>query len=54
MKTFKKVLALLLVAALAAGLAIVGTVAYLTHEDEEVNVFTVGNVEVVVVETTER
>lgn len=50
MKTFKKVLALLLVAALAAGLAIVGTVAYLTHEDEEVNVFTVGNVEVELVE----
>ncbi len=50
MKTFKKVLALLLVAALAAGIAVVGTVAYFTHEDEDINVFTIGNVKVELVE----
>ena len=46
----KKTLAILLVVALIATVAIGGTLAYLTDQDAEVNVFTVGNVEIEVEE----
>lgn len=46
----KKTLAILLVVALIATVAISGTLAYLTDRDAEVNIFTVGNVEIEVEE----
>ena len=46
MSKFKKVLSLLLVVAMTAGVAITGTVAYLQDEDSDVNVMTLGNVEI--------
>lgn len=46
----KKTLAILLVVALIATVAIGGTLAYLTDRDAEVNIFTVGNVEIEVEE----
>lgn len=47
MSKFKKVLALMLVAVMTAGIAIFGTMAYLTQDvgDEE-NVFSVGNIDI--------
>ena len=42
----KKFLTLLLTVALTATLAITGTVAYLTDTDQEVNVMTLGNVQI--------
>jgi len=44
MKTFKKVITLLLVVALTAAISIGGTVAYLSDSDAQVNTFTNGNV----------
>lgn len=44
MKTFKKVITLLLVVALTAAVSIGGTVAYLSDSDAQVNTFTNGNV----------
>ena len=44
--TFKKVLTLVLVAALSATIAIGGTLAYLTNEQEDINVMTTGNVKI--------
>lgn len=44
--TMKKVLSMLLVVALTAGIAISGTIAYLTSEDSDVNVMTMGNVSI--------
>ena len=43
---FKKILALLLVIAVCCGITAGLTVAYLTDEDEEHNVFTVGNIDI--------
>ena len=40
----KKTIALLLTVALTAAVAIGGTLAYLSDEDEDVNVMTLGNV----------
>ena len=45
--TMKKVLSMLLVVALTAGIAITGTVAYLTSENSDVNVMTMGKVSIV-------
>lgn len=42
----KKVLSMVLVVALTAGIAITGTMAYLTSEDSDVNVMTLGNVKI--------
>lgn len=46
MSKLKKVLSLVLVVALTAGVAITGTMAYLQDEDSDVNVMTVGNVQI--------
>ncbi len=46
----KKIISLLLVIALTAALSIAGTLAYLTDKDSEVNVFTVGEVDIEVQE----
>lgn len=46
MKKFKKILLTTLSFALVAILSIAGTIAYLTHTDAQVNVFTTGNVEI--------
>ena len=46
MSNLKKALCLVLVIALTAGLAITGTLAYLTDRDSKANVFTVGDVSV--------
>ncbi len=46
MSTFKKALALLLVIALTAAIAVSATLAYLADEDSDVNVMTLGNVEI--------
>ena len=46
MKKAKKILALLLCAALLVGVSVAGTVAYLTSQDEVVNNFTVGQVKI--------
>lgn len=48
---FKKLMSTLLVVAITAGIAIGGTVAYLTDRDSKANVFTVGNVSVRLDET---
>lgn len=45
-KRTKKVMSMLLVAALTAGISISGTMAYLTSEDSDVNVMTLGNVKI--------
>ena len=42
----KKILSLILVIALVAGIAVTGTMAYLTDRDNETNVFTVGDVDI--------
>lgn len=46
MSKFKKVLSMALVVTLTAGIAISGTMAYLTSQDSDVNVMTLGNVEI--------
>ena len=46
MSKFKKVLSLFLVVAMTAAIAITGTMAYLTSEDSDVNVMTLGNVSI--------
>lgn len=46
MKKAKKIVALLLCAVLLVGASIAGTVAYLTSQDQVVNTFTVGNVQI--------
>lgn len=46
----KKLLTIIIAAALVASLAVGGTLAYLTDRDAEVNIFTVGNVEIEVEE----
>lgn len=46
MKKAKKIVALLLCAVLLVGATIAGTVAYLTSQDQVVNTFTVGNVQI--------
>ena len=46
MKKFKKVLLSILSLALVAILSIGGTIAYLTSEDSDVNVMTMGNVKI--------
>ncbi|MBQ7874323.1 MAG: hypothetical protein IJ306_04070 [Oscillospiraceae bacterium] len=46
MSILKKVLSLVLVAVITAGVAISGTVAYLTSDDSDVNVMTLGNVKI--------
>lgn len=46
MSKFQKVIALLLVVALTAALSVSLTMAYLQHEDSDVNVMTLGNVEI--------
>ena len=45
--TLKKVLSMVLVIALTAGIAVTGTMAYLTSEDSDVNVMTLGNVKII-------
>lgn len=42
----KKILSLILVIVLAAGVAVTGTMAYLTDRDDETNVYTVGDVKI--------
>lgn len=54
MKKAKKILALLLCAALLVGASVAGTVAYLTSQDEVVNTFTVGQVAIELHETDEK
>ena len=44
--TLKKVLSMVLVIALTAGIAVTGTMAYLASEDSDVNVMTLGNVKI--------
>lgn len=46
MSKFKKVLSMILVVAVVAGIAISGTMAYLTSTDSDVNVMTLGNVKI--------
>lgn len=46
MKKFRKVLALTLCAAALVGASVMGTMAYLTDNDEVTNTFTVGNVDI--------
>ncbi len=46
MSKFKKMLSLLLVVAVTAGITITGTLAYLTSEDSDVNVMTLGKVKI--------
>lgn len=46
MKNFRKVLAVVLAFVLTATLSIAGTVAYLTDTDKEDNTFTIGNVQI--------
>lgn len=46
MKNTKKILALLLCAALLVVASVAGTLAYLTDDDDATNTFTVGNVEI--------
>ena len=46
MSKFKKMLSWVLVVALTAGISIAGTMAYLTSEDSDVNVMTLGNVKI--------
>lgn len=46
MSKLKKVLSLVLVVALTAGVAITGTMAYLKDDDSDVNVMTLGNVQI--------
>lgn len=46
MSNFKKILALVLVIAISVGAGIMGTLAYLTSEDSDVNVMTMGNVSI--------
>ena len=46
MSKMKKVLSMALVVTLTAGIAISGTMAYLTSQDSDVNVMTLGNVEI--------
>lgn len=53
MKKAKKVLLLVLCAALLVGASVAGTVAYLTSQDEVVNTFTVGQVAIELHETEE-
>lgn len=50
----KKIIAWLLVVVLTAGVAIGGTLAYLTDRDSEANVFTVGNVDITLEEEFEQ
>lgn len=45
-KKIKSLLSLLLVVVMTAGIAISGTVAYLQHQDSDVNVMTLGNVKI--------
>lgn len=45
-KKVKKAMSMLLVAALTAGISISGTMAYLTSEDSDLNVMTLGNVKI--------
>lgn len=54
MKKAKKIVALLLCAVLLIGASVVGTVAYLTSQDEVVNTFTVGQVDIELHETNEE
>ena len=51
MKKVKKIVTLLLCAALLVGASVAGTVAYLTADDEVVNTFTVGKVAITLDET---
>lgn len=46
MKNAKKIVALLLCAVLLVGASVMGTLAYMTSQDEVVNTFTVGKVEI--------
>jgi len=46
MKNAKKVLLLVLCAVLLVGASVMGTLAYLTSQDDVVNTFTVGKVEI--------
>ena len=46
MKKAKKIVALLLCAALLVGASVAGTVAYLTDKEDVVNTFTVGNIDI--------
>ena len=46
MSKFQKAIALLLVVALTAALSVSLTMAYLQHEDSDVNVMTLGNVQI--------
>lgn len=54
MKKAKKVLLLVLCAVLLVGASVAGTVAYLTSQDEVVNTFTVGQVDIELHETNEE
>ena len=51
MKKAKKILSLLLCAVLLVGASVMGTLAYLTSQDDVVNTFTVGKVEIYLDET---
>jgi len=51
---FKKIMSTMLIVAITAGIAIGGTVAYLTDRDSKANVFTVGNVGIELVEDFEQ
>jgi len=46
MKTLKKILAVVLVVALTAGISVSATMAYLQDDDSDVNVMTLGNVQI--------
>ena len=51
MKNFKKAIALLLAAVLLVAASVMGTIAYLTDVDKDINVMSAGNVEIVQNET---
>lgn len=54
MKKTQKILALVLCAVLLVGASVMGTLAYLTSQDEVVNTFTVGQVKIELHETGEK
>ena len=54
MKNARKVIAMVLVLALTVAMSVAGTIAYLKDDDAETNVFTVGNVEIDLIENYEQ
>lgn len=51
MKNFRKVIAMVLVLALTVAMSVAGTIAYLTDTDDAKNTFTVGDVEITLLES---